>query len=425
MKTSNTLLVISLLVLAIILSSCENKVVPTIETSSINNITTSSAISGGTITDEGTGTIVEKGVCWSASITPTIKDNRTNDGAGASSFTSEITSLDPGVTYFVRAYATNSDGTGYGMALSFKTLGDLPIAITLPATKVMKNSAILHGKVNANLLPTRVYFEYGTGLTYGSIVEATANPISGDQDAEVAATITGLFTETYHFRIKAENSMGVSYGEDETFISLVVTDIDGNSYSTVQIGNQTWMAENLQTTRYRNGDLIGTTIPPTLDILSEINPKYQWAYDGEERNVATYGRLYTWSAATDSRGLCPTGWHLPSDYEWKLMEMALGMTQSQADLTLYRGTNQGTQLKSTSGWGNNGNGTNSSGFNAFPGGMRRLYFENMGTSARFWSSTEGDGGYIWQRGLSSSEDRVFRRDNLWKIDGISVRCVKD
>lgn len=219
--------------------------------------------------------------------------------------------------------------------------------------------------------------------------------------------------------------MGVSYGEDETFISLVVTDIDGNSYSTVQIGNQTWMAENLQTTRYRNGDLIGTTIPPTLDILSEINPKYQWAYDGEERNVATYGRLYTWSAATDSRGLCPTGWHLPSDYEWKLMEMALGMTQSQADLTLYRGTNQGTQLKSTSGWGNNGNGTNSSGFNAFPGGMRRLYFENMGTSARFWSSTEGDGGYIWQRGLSSSEDRVFRRDNLWKIDGISVRCVKD
>jgi uncharacterized protein (TIGR02145 family) len=425
MKTFEPSFAFRLLVLVFLVSSCEKKVVPIIETSVISNITTTTALGGGTITDEGSGTIVEKGVCWSTSITPTIEDNHTNDGGGASAFTSNLTSLDPGSTYFVRAYATNLDGTGYGMALSFKTLGDLPNAITLPATKVIKNSAILHGKVNANLLPTRVYFEYGTGLTYGNIVEATANPISGDQDADVAATITGLFTETYHFRIKAENSLGISYGEDETFVALVVTDIDGNTYSTIQIGNQTWMAENLKTISYRNGDLIGTTVPATLDILSEINPKYQWAYDGEESNVATYGRLYTWSAAMDSRGLCPTGWHLPSDYEWKLLEISLGMTQSQADLTWYRGTNQGTQMKSTSGWDNNGNGTNSSGFNVFPGGHRRLYFETMGNSARFWTSSEGDGGYIWQRGLSSTEEGVFRRDNMWKTDGISVRCVKD
>src|SRR5262245_32163336 len=95
-----------------------------------------------------------------------------------------------------------------------------------------------------------------------------------------------------------------------------VTDIDGNVYHTVNIGTQVWMLENLKTTKYRNGDLIETTTPATLDITSESTPKYQWAYNGEENNAATYGRLYTWYAATESRNVCPSGWHVPSDVEW-------------------------------------------------------------------------------------------------------------
>lgn len=95
-----------------------------------------------------------------------------------------------------------------------------------------------------------------------------------------------------------------------------VKDIDGNAYRTITIGTQVWMAENLKTTRYRNGDLIETTTPATLDIEGERTPEYQWAYDGNESNVATYGRLYTWYVATDSRNVCPTGWHVPSDDEW-------------------------------------------------------------------------------------------------------------
>src|SRR4030043_1346528 len=84
-----------------------------------------------------------------------------------------------------------------------------------------------------------------------------------------------------------------------------VTDIDGNMYNTVTIGTQTWMQENLKVTKYNNGDLIGTTSPPTLDISGEIAPEYQWAYNGNDTNVATYGLLYTWYVVTDNRGLCP------------------------------------------------------------------------------------------------------------------------
>ena len=98
-----------------------------------------------------------------------------------------------------------------------------------------------------------------------------------------------------------------------------VKDIDGNIYRTITIGTQVWMAENLKTTRYRNGDLIGTTTPATLVIEGESAPKYQWAYDGNESNVATYGRLYTWYVATDSRNVCPIGWHVPTDAEWTVL----------------------------------------------------------------------------------------------------------
>jgi hypothetical protein len=86
-----------------------------------------------------------------------------------------------------------------------------------------------------------------------------------------------------------------------------ITDIDGNVYNTVSIGGQCWMKENLKTTKYRNGESIGTTSTATLDISSETTPKYQWAYEGNESNVATYGRLYTWFAITDSRNVCPDG----------------------------------------------------------------------------------------------------------------------
>jgi uncharacterized protein (TIGR02145 family) len=117
-----------------------------------------------------------------------------------------------------------------------------------------------------------------------------------------------------------------------------VKDIDRDIYKTVTIGTQVWMAENLKTTKYSNGDSIGTTTPATLDITTEKTPKYRWSYGGEESNVAKYGRLYTWYAATDSRNVCPTGWHVPTDAEWTTLTNYLtnngyGYKGSASDIT--------------------------------------------------------------------------------------------
>jgi uncharacterized protein (TIGR02145 family) len=108
-----------------------------------------------------------------------------------------------------------------------------------------------------------------------------------------------------------------------SFNFITCSDVDNNNYSIVELGAQVWMAENLKTTKYANGDLIGTTIPTSLDLTAEDLPKYQWAYDGIESNVNTFGRLYTWYAVTDSRKICPAGWHAPTDSEWTTLETYL------------------------------------------------------------------------------------------------------
>jgi uncharacterized protein (TIGR02145 family) len=197
-----------------------------------------------------------------------------------------------------------------------------------------------------------------------------------------------------------------------------VSDIDGNLYKTVTIGTQVWMAVNLKTTKYRNGNSIGTTNPATLNISAESTPKYQWANYGIESNVATYGRLYTWHTATDSRGICPTGWHLPSDAEW-------------TTLTTFLGGNSiaGGKLKEagTSHWlSPNTGATNSSGFTALPGSDRLSSgaFYDFGYYGGWWSSTEAGAIYagFWSILYSTSE---VSRNNSYKTFGFSVRCLRD
>jgi uncharacterized protein (TIGR02145 family) len=149
-----------------------------------------------------------------------------------------------------------------------------------------------------------------------------------------------------------------------------VTDVEGNVYNTVTIGNQTWMKENLKVTKYRDGTAIGTT---TASIPNDSSSKYQWAYNGAESNVSTYGRLYTWYAATDSRGVCPSGWHLPTNAEWTTLitylgESVAGGKMKEAGTTHWISPNTGA--------------TNSSGFTALPGGYRNgsAAFGSMGHS---------------------------------------------
>jgi len=212
------------IIILLIASYCKKEdkpTVPILTTSSISSITGTTAISGGSITSDGGATILTRGVCWSTAATPTISDNKTSDGAGAGNFSSTILDLNGATSYFVRAYATNSSGTGYGMAMSFKTLGQAPINTTLPPTLLTNSSATLNGTVNPNYLSTTVTFEYGSSTSYGQTALAFQNPLTGNSNSNVTASITGLSAgTTYHFRIKAENSLGINYSNDLSFTTL-------------------------------------------------------------------------------------------------------------------------------------------------------------------------------------------------------------
>jgi uncharacterized protein (TIGR02145 family) len=188
---------------------------------------------------------------------------------------------------------------------------------------------------------------------------------------------------------KIDQIAPINFNKSITYGSM--TDHDGNTYKTVIIGTQIWMAENLKTTKYNNGELIGTTTPATTDISDEPTPKYQWAYDGNEGNVATYGRLYTWYAVNDSRNVCPTGWHVPSDPEWTTLTTYLG-GESVA----------GSKLKETgtTHWQSPNTGaTNETGFTALPGSLRYQdgMFDFIGGYGYWWSSTEHDPPTAWER----------------------------
>ena len=214
----------------------------------------------------------------------------------------------------------------------------------------------------------------------------------------------------------------VIWGQD------TVTDIDGNVYETVQIGNQLWMAENLKVTHYNNGDeiLTGYNNPEWTNLSTGAYAVY---YDNPS-NTETYGNLYNWYAVDDNRGMCSEDWHIPTDEEIKVLEIYLGMSESEANSDGWRGTNEGGKLKEegTTHWVSPNTGaTNESGFTALPGGSRFYYdgiYQNIGGLGYFWSSSEGDSNYAWIRLLSYNFSGIHR-GNYNKRSGFSVRCVRD
>lgn len=286
--------------------------------------------------------------------------------------------------------------------------------------------AILNGKVNTNNLQTTVIFEYGTTANYERSVNASSSPLQSGT-SPVNAEIAGLIPATkYHFRIKAVNSLGMTYGNDMTF-TTVLTDVEGNNYKVITIGTQIWMQENLKTAKYNNGEIIGTTFSPTLDITNEIRPKYQW-----DSNTAGYGRQYTYYALTDERKVCPAGWHVPTDAEWTtltdyLIEHGYGYEGSGTDIA--------KSLAAASGWisdlvaGNIGNDqekNNSSGFTGLAAGGR---YSNgvssfVGYHGIWGTSTESSETSAFFRCIGYVPGQVFR-GVFNKSYGLSIRCLRD
>jgi uncharacterized protein (TIGR02145 family) len=296
----------------------------------VSSITESSAVSGGSISNDGGTLITQRGVCYNTSPSPTTANMTIISGNGTGSFSCNLTGLTANTTYYVRAYATNSAGTAYGNEVSFTTTAGGGGIVTNP----------------------------GAGVTF-----------------------------------------------------------DGYTYSSIVLGNgQEWMAENLRTTSYANGD----PIPNVTDnaIWQNLTTGAWSHYSNDSQYENPYGKLYNFYTVADPRNVCPIGWHVPTDAEYTLLTDYLG-----------GGPVAGGKMKSTGTayWlAPNTAATNESGFSGLPGGSRgpNGTFFNFGYFGYCWSSTVNDSFTAWNRSLDYSSVHVERNWTI-KSDGFSVRCLRD
>ena len=414
--------------------------VATLTTAAITQVSSSSAFSGGNITNAGGSSVSARGVCWSATTGPDLEHNEgiTTNGEGSGIFTSQINNLDANTTYYVRAYATTEYGTAYGNEFVFLTKGLAEIS-TSSISSITDISAVCGGTVSDDWgFPVSARGVCWNTLGSPTLKSSEGYTDNGNGNGTFTSNLSGLTGgTTYYVRAYATNSIGVSYGIEKSFYaSDPLTDYDGNNYKLVQIGTQIWMAENLKTTHYSNG----TAIPLVENAWAKLEhtDKAYCYYDNSTTIGDTFGALYTWAAAMDGaaqsnaipstvQGVCPTGWHLPSDAEWKVLEMHLGMSQADADALDYRGTDEGGKLKESgfSHWESPNEGaTNSSGFTGLPAGLRAGEFLHFGRYTHFWSSSLFNFNEAWIRRLSFLQSETYRNHYL-KQDGISVRCVRD
>jgi uncharacterized protein (TIGR02145 family) len=439
MKVTQILIFVCLLIY-----SCKKEtaleVLPTVETNDVTKIGVWTAESGGRIISEGSSKVTARGVCWSKNYPPTISDSKSYDVDNNGSFVSTLEGLVYATTYYVMAFAKNSSGFSYGEIKSFSTLGGKPVTETLPATNMGLNSVKLNSIVTANHYFAEVSFEWGLTTSYGNEAHPVVHYVFALAPAPVSAYIYGLTKGTdYHYRIKAVNQSGTTYGNDVTFkttetvpASIIfnpdliygsVSDIDGNIYKTIKIGIQTWMAENLKTKRFNNGTKI--TRIEDFDYFfysTENKPGYAWYNNDSATYYKVYGALYNWyvvdPAIRDVKNVCPVGWHVPGETEWNLLINYLG-GKSSAGLRLKETTD--AHWKSPAAVA-----TNESGFTALPGG-KDLYgdWQFYETTGFWWGSTINNGSYTpyyWSMYYDSGE--IIKNTEDRHI-GLSVRCVKD
>ena len=378
------------------------------------------------------------------------------DGNADINVIANVEGLNPGMTYHFRVVAENELGITYGENMTFTTLGAEPTAQTLEATEITTESASLNGVVNPNYFTTLVTFEYGTTIEYGNSITAEQSPLEGHTEINVSANIYGLNPGTiYHFRVVAENELGIVYTDNLTLtttitgIEGVVLDIENNSYQTIGIGYQEWMTDNLRTTKYNDGALIPTGLTNeewqnTIEGAFSIYPfTLVEGINSLEEMVDKYGILYNWYAVTNEN-LCPIGWLVPSDEDWnELLEYLINShgLSNEWDATI---NGVGNSLKAARQvghpwggeydtnehprWNQNDNhyGVDSFGFFALPAGARNPLgnFNWFGSSGNWWSTTEFSSEQAIYYNILSSGGSLIKRNNFNKALGVSVRCIR-
>jgi uncharacterized protein (TIGR02145 family) len=303
----------------------------------------------------------------------------------------------------------------------------MPVVVTNSINSITGISAMGGGTITS---------DGGSPVTQRGLCWSTAsNPtIDGNHTSEgpgsgdFTSAISGLSPNTvYYVRAYATNSAGTSYGNNQSFTSalfipgLGVTDIDNNTYPTIILGTQEWMAENLKVTHYRNGDLI-PNITEGAQWNSLSTGAFCW-YNNDVNWKDAYGGLYNWYTVADNRNVCPSGWHIPTDAEWTVLTNYLGGAVVA-----------GGKLKSTRTTPDisprwdlpNTGATNQSGFSGFPGGYREYdgAFNNNGQEGAWWGSTQGSSIGAYGRVLNFDNENTDR-GNYFMKDGFSVRCLKD
>ncbi len=298
--------------------------------------------------------------------------------------------------------------------------GEIPVLTTAGITKITTTSASTGGNITS---------DGGSAVTArGVCYNTTGNPtIANTRTIDGAGS--GLFTSDlsllaphtyYYVRAYAANKAGTAYGNEVGFttselITGTVDDIEGNTYKTVTIGNQVWMAENLKTTRFTDGTGI-PPVPGNIEWKSLSTPGYCWYDNDEAANKSTYGALYNWYAVASGK-LCPAGWRIPSDEQWKTLTTYLGGEYLAGDKLKEEGAEHWKHF--------NDKATNASGFTALPGGGRiDGTFVLIEESGVWWTSTSFNEDQAYLRELDNFVTEVLS-GYLSKKHGFSVRCVKN
>jgi uncharacterized protein (TIGR02145 family) len=421
-------------------------------------VTSNSAILNGNVLDDGGYDITDRGFCLSKSQNPTVADSKFQCGSGLGEFAYNVTGLEMSTEYYVRAYAVNSSGIVYGEQRSFKTYGFATVT-TDDITNITSTSAKCGGNIVSGgggaILDKGICWSYSPNPTISN------SKISlGSGASSFTTTLTGLTVGvTYYVRAYATNITGTSYGSERTFMCKIiysyVDDICGNSYRTVMIGTQVWMAENMRCNKYDTQSELPNDKLTIIHQSGNYAPYYINASDKTEWTVGSFchpdnlsesqinkfGYLYNWGAAValstkdqvqartteflrKRQGICPNGWHIPTRSEWGALCEYLGGVWKDSERGGYYNKG-GNALKTKAGWYYE-NGTDTYGFSALPSGdsygsANTLY--DVGKNACFWTSSPYDQTSAWMLRLGYWETVSVWYDN--KSMGYSVRCIKN
>jgi len=400
-------------------------IAPTVIADSISTITTSTARGYSNITSDGGAPVIARGVCWSTNLSPTIADAFTSDGTGTGSFTSDIATLSPNTTYYVRAYATNGVGTAYSEQLSLNTSTDVLYITSDSISNITRTSALFYGNCisdGGNPITSRG----ACWSIHHSPTLLDSNTSTGTGLGNYSCNLTTLTSSTnYYVRAYRINNEDTIYGNEISFTTDdypncgIVMDVDSNTYRTVTIGNQCWFRDNLKTKRLRNKNsiscyLIGNTNWGSANQAAYIyfGPSYY------NPPFTEYGYYYNYLSA-NSNDLCPWGWRVPNDSDWVILREYLGGQPVAGGKLKETGTFYWTSPNSTA--------TNETGYSAIGAG----YFSNVAAiwsengQAAFWSNTPDaniNNAYSYFLNCNSAS---MDRNAISKKNGLNVRCIKE